>query len=209
MSGAKFNPTAEKRGADEQAVNEANEKLPAEVGDDVVVDLREDGGHFIFQRRIPQRKIFPPAPLDRRTFLQEEKQIDRHHDQAEQETGHTEKPADALLEQRPDFLAQIGQLPLQVGQLLLDPFLDALAICRGERRWQRARSFLSRRGEAEGFAATTAAAAADDGEAVGEGFGDAAGVGDASSQFTKPEVGEELFVLFRARDSQTCDRSER
>jgi hypothetical protein len=51
-------------------------------------------------------------------------------------------------------------------------------------------------GETEGFAATTAVAAADAGEVVGEGFGDPAGGGDASSQFTKPEVGEELFSRF-------------
>ena len=134
MSGAKFNPTQKRAVPIRQAVNETNQKLTAEVSDDVVVDLREDRGHFIFQGRIPERKIFPPAPLDRRTFLQKEKQIDRHHDEAQQKTGHTEKPADALLEQRPDFLAEIRQLPLQVWHLLLDPFLDALAICRGERR---------------------------------------------------------------------------
>src|SRR5664279_4582572 len=51
-------------------------------------------------------------------------------------------------------------------------------------------------GEAEGFAATTAATAADDGEAVGEGFGEAAGVGDARSQLTKPELGEDAFSRF-------------
>ena len=52
-------------------------------------------------------------------------------------------------------------------------------------------------GEAEGFAATTAAAAAADaGEVAGEGFGDPADIGDASSQFTKPEVGEEFFSRF-------------
>jgi hypothetical protein len=51
-------------------------------------------------------------------------------------------------------------------------------------------------GEALGFAATTAAAAADAGEIAGEGFGDPADIGDASSQFTKPEVGEEVFSRF-------------
>ena len=47
-------------------------------------------------------------------------------------------------------------------------------------------------GEAEGFAATTAAAAAD----AGDGFGDPADIGDASSQFTKPEVGEDALSRF-------------
>ena len=51
-------------------------------------------------------------------------------------------------------------------------------------------------GEAEGFAANTAAAAAGAGEIAGEGFGDPADIGDASSQFTKPEVGEEFFSRF-------------
>jgi hypothetical protein len=51
-------------------------------------------------------------------------------------------------------------------------------------------------GETEGVAATTAAITVDAGEVVGEGFGDPAGVGDASSQFTKPEVGEEVFSRF-------------
>ncbi len=50
MSGAKFNPSTEKSGANKEAVNEADEKLPAEIGDDVVVDLRKDGGHFVLQR---------------------------------------------------------------------------------------------------------------------------------------------------------------
>ena len=50
-------------------------------------------------------------------------------------------------------------------------------------------------GEAEGFAACTAAVAGDAGDIAGEGVGGAAGVGDASSQFTKPEVGEELFCF--------------
>ena len=63
-------------------------------------------------------------------------------------------------------------------------------------------------GEAEGFAATTAAAAADDGEVVGEGFGEAAGVGDASSQFTKPEVGEEVFPVSHS-DFQRCGHNEK
>ena len=48
-------------------------------------------------------------------------------------------------------------------------------------------------GETEGLAATTAAAAGDAGDIVGAGFGDTPGIGDASSQFTKPEVGEEAF----------------
>ena len=51
-------------------------------------------------------------------------------------------------------------------------------------------------GETEGFAAATAAAAAEAGEIVGEGFGDPAGVGDARSQFTKPEVGVDVFSRF-------------
>ena len=49
MSGAKFSPRQEQGGADEQAVDQANEKLSAKVGDDVAVDLGENGGDFIFQ----------------------------------------------------------------------------------------------------------------------------------------------------------------
>ena len=51
-------------------------------------------------------------------------------------------------------------------------------------------------GETEGFATTTAASAADAGEIAGEGFGDLAGVWDASSQFTKPDAGDEVFSRF-------------
>ena len=51
-------------------------------------------------------------------------------------------------------------------------------------------------GEAEGFAATTVAAVADAGEIAGEGFGDPAGAGDASNQFTKPDAVEEVFSRF-------------
>ena len=51
-------------------------------------------------------------------------------------------------------------------------------------------------GETEGFAAAAAAAAADAGEIAGEGVGDPAGAGDASNQFTKPDVVEEAFSRF-------------
>ena len=51
-------------------------------------------------------------------------------------------------------------------------------------------------GVAEGVAAATAAAAVGAGEIAGEGFGDPAGAGGASSQFTKPDVGEEIFSRF-------------
>ena len=99
-----------------------------------------------------------------------------------------------LCEQRPDFLAEIRQLRSRFG------------ICFWTHSWMRWRSAAASVGEAgeivslaagetEGFAATTAAAAADAGEIAGEGFGDP-GVGDASSQFTKPDVGEELFSRF-------------
>ena len=51
-------------------------------------------------------------------------------------------------------------------------------------------------GETDGLAATAAAAAADAGEIVGEGFGDPAGDGDVSSQFTKPDVVVDAFSRF-------------
>ena len=53
-------------------------------------------------------------------------------------------------------------------------------------------------GETEGFAAARAAAAAvaGVGRATGDGFGDAAGVGDARSQLTKPVVGVDVFSRF-------------
>ena len=60
-------------------------------------------------------------------------------------------------------------------------------------------------GETEGLAATTAAATADDGEAVEDGFGEAAGVGDASSQFTKLDVGvDPFFSRLPPRSPKMC-----
>ena len=51
-------------------------------------------------------------------------------------------------------------------------------------------------GETDGFAADTAVVAAEAGDVVGEGFGEPAGVGDASSQFTKPDAVEGVFSRF-------------
>src|SRR5205085_3094905 len=118
----------EERTADEKTIDQADEKLAAKISDDVVVDLRKHGGDFILQGRIAQREIFAPAPFDCRAFLEQEKQVDRHHNQTEEKSGDPEKAADALLQERPDFFAEIRQLPLEVGQLFLDPLLDALAI---------------------------------------------------------------------------------
>ncbi len=39
-----------KGGANENAVDQANEKLAAKISDDVAVDLGEDRGDFVFQR---------------------------------------------------------------------------------------------------------------------------------------------------------------
>ena len=134
MSGAKFKPGGEKgqQAANEQTVDQTNQKLPAEIGDDVTVDLGKGGRDFVFERRIAQRQIFAPAALDRGAFLEEKEQIDRHHHEAEEKPGHTKETADTRLHQRPQFRDQIRQLFFERGQLLLHPFLDALAIGGGE-----------------------------------------------------------------------------
>jgi hypothetical protein len=57
--------------------------------------------------------------------------VDRHHHKAEEKTRHAEEAADALFDERPNFLADVRQLPLEIRHLALDPGLNALAIRSG------------------------------------------------------------------------------
>src|SRR5438309_779450 len=57
------------RRADQNAVDQRDQELPAEVSDDVAVDLRKRSSHFVFERGVAQREIFLPAALDRWPLL--------------------------------------------------------------------------------------------------------------------------------------------
>ena len=114
-------PEERERGADEKAIDQADEELAAEVGDHITVDLRKGGRDFVFQRRVAQGQIFPPAALDRGPFLEEEEGIDRHHDETEKKAGHAEEAADAGFDQEPELGDEIGQLFLDRGQLFFAP----------------------------------------------------------------------------------------
>ncbi len=100
--------------ADQNAIDQADEKLPAEIGDDVAVDLRQDGGDFIFQRRIAERQIFFPAMLNGRSLLEQKEKVNRNHHETKEEAGDPEEVADACLKQRPELVDESGDLTLQI-----------------------------------------------------------------------------------------------
>src|SRR5678810_885568 len=96
--------------------------------DQVAVDLGKNGGDFVFQRGISQRQIFLPTTLNSGPLLKEEEEVDRNHHKAEQKSGDAKETADAGFEQVPEFVGEIRELALKVGQKFLDCFLDVLAL---------------------------------------------------------------------------------
>src|SRR5437588_10662523 len=85
-----------KDGSNENAIDKADKELTAEISNDVAVDLHQHSRDFVFKRRIAKRKVLLPVPLDGRPFLQQEKEIDRHQNETEQETSKAEESANAL-----------------------------------------------------------------------------------------------------------------
>src|SRR5439155_23954489 len=57
----------------QNAIDEADEELSAKIGDNVAVDLQENVGDFVFERRITKRQVVFPTSLDGRPLLKKEK----------------------------------------------------------------------------------------------------------------------------------------
>ena len=84
------------RASDQTTVHETDEELAAEIGDDVVINFRENFRDFVFERRVAQGQVIFPAAFDARPLLEQEKQIDRHEHETEKKPGKSEETADAL-----------------------------------------------------------------------------------------------------------------
>ncbi len=148
MRTAKFNPGGGRNDegcANQNAIDEADEELPTKIGDDVAVDLQENVGDFVFEGRITKRQVIFPTSLDGGPLLKKEKQINRHQDQAQKKTGDAEKPANAFLDDRPDFLSEVGQLFFKVRQLFFHQLLKTATLGIGQLR-RSGRNLLQWRG---------------------------------------------------------------
>src|SRR5439155_21273116 len=98
------------------------------------VDLQENVGDFVFKGRITKWQIFFPPTLDGGPLFKKEEQINRHQDQTQKKTGDAEKSANAFLDDRPDFLAEVGQLFFKVGQLFFHQLLKTATLGIGQLR---------------------------------------------------------------------------
>src|ERR1700730_9523205 len=82
--------------------------------------------------------------FDARSFFQKEKQIDRHQNKTQHESGESEKAADAGLDQVPKFFGQSRQITFEIGDELVDVGLKALSV--GRRQFRRCgRDYFNRR----------------------------------------------------------------
>src|SRR5439155_15129391 len=59
--------------ANQNAIDEADEELSTKIGDDVAVDLQENVGDLVFERRIMKREVIFPTSLDSGPLLKKEK----------------------------------------------------------------------------------------------------------------------------------------
>jgi len=96
------------------------------------VDLGDGIRDFLFHRRWPQRQIFAPVFFNARPFLQKKEEIDRHHNEAEQETGDAEKAADTFLHDGPKFLRERGQITLEIRNYFFGFRFKLLPLSRAE-----------------------------------------------------------------------------
>ena len=59
--------------ANENAINQTDQQLTAEVRDNIRVDLEYYRRHFVLQRRRSQRQVVCPSLLNSRLFLEQKK----------------------------------------------------------------------------------------------------------------------------------------
>ena len=91
INGANLSPNRQSS-ADQDSVDHANQQLPAEISNDVTIDLQDDFRDFILQRRGTQWEVLLPALFNARALLEKEEQVDRYEDQAERNPVTPRKP---------------------------------------------------------------------------------------------------------------------
>src|SRR4030095_6821626 len=138
------------RRSDEDAIHEANQQLPSKIGSDIAIDLRQELGDFVLQRRRPQGQILFPVRFNTRLFVQQEEQIDGHQDETEQKACYAEKAADTLLKDIPELFHQRRKRLLQIRHLFFHVRLDALAFGSGQ-LWRTWRDCFTSRRRLESF----------------------------------------------------------